>query len=44
MGGGGLQKTVGLHDFSVIIPKCYEDVYGNSFFLKQRLWNYFVTE
>ena len=23
-----------LHDFSVIIPRCYKDVYVNSFFLR----------
>ena len=29
-----------LHDFSVTIPKCYKDVYVNSFFHRTaRLWN-----
>ena len=29
-----------LHDFSVTIPKCYKDVYVNSFFpRKAKLWN-----
>ena len=29
-----------LHDFSVTIPRCYKDVYGNSFFPRTaRLWN-----
>ena len=29
-----------LHDFSVTIPRCYEDVYVNSFFPRTaRLWN-----
>ena len=29
-----------LHDFSVTIPRCYKDVYVNSFFpLTARLWN-----
>ena len=29
-----------LHDFSVVIPKCYKDVYVNSFFPRTaRLWN-----
>ena len=29
-----------LHDFSVTIPRCYKDVYVNSFFLHTaRLWN-----
>ena len=29
-----------LHDFFVIIPRCYEDVYVNSFFSRiARLWN-----
>ena len=30
-----------LHDFSVTIPRCYKDVYVNSFFPRtSRLWNY----
>ena len=29
-----------LHDFSVTIPRCYKNVYGNSFFPRTaRLWN-----
>ena len=29
-----------LHDFSVTIPRCYKDVYVNSFFPRtSRLWN-----
>ena len=29
-----------LHDFSVTIPRCYKDVYGNSFFpCTAKLWN-----
>ena len=29
-----------LHDFSVTIPRCYKDVYVNSFFpLTGRIWN-----
>ena len=29
-----------LHDFSVIIPRCYKDVYVNSFFPRTaKLWN-----
>ena len=29
-----------LHDFSVTIPRCYKNVYVNSFFLRTaRLWN-----
>ena len=29
-----------LHDFSVTIPRCYKDVYVNSFFLRTaKLWN-----
>ena len=29
-----------LHDFSVTIPRCYKDVYDNSFFPRTaRLWN-----
>ena len=31
-----------LHDFSVTTPRCYKDVYLNSFFPHTaRLWNYF---
>ena len=34
-----------LHDFSVTIPRCYKDVYVNSFFLRTaRLWNYLPIE
>ena len=34
-----------LHDFSVIIPRCYKDVNVNSFFLRTaRLWNSLPTE
>ena len=34
-----------LHDFSVIIPKCYKDVYVNSFFRRTaRLWNSLCIE
>ena len=29
-----------LHDFSVTIPRCYKDVYANSFFPRTaKLWN-----
>ena len=29
------------HDFSVTIPRCYKDIYVNSFFRRTaRLWNY----
>ena len=29
-----------LHDFSVIIPRCYKDIYANSFFPHTaKLWN-----
>ena len=29
-----------LHDFSVTIPRCYNDLYANSFFTRTaRLWN-----
>ena len=35
----------GLHDFSVTIPRCYKDVYVNSFFpCKTRPWNSLPTE
>ena len=34
-----------LHDFSVSIPRCYEDVYVNSFFPRTaRLWNSLLIE
>ena len=34
-----------LHDFSVIIPRCYKDVYVNSFFPRTaRLWNSLPVE
>ena len=34
-----------LHDFSVTIPRCYKDVYVNSFFPRAaRLWNYLPIE
>ena len=34
-----------LHDFSVTIPRCYKDVYGNSFFPHtSRLSNYLPIE
>ena len=34
-----------LHDFSVAIPRCYKDVYVNSFFpCTARLWNSLPTE
>ena len=33
------------HDFSVTIPRCYKDVYVNSFFPHTaRLWNYLPIE
>ena len=34
-----------LHDFSVTIPRCYKDVYVNSFFPHTaKLWNYLPIE
>ena len=34
-----------LHDFSVTVPKCYKDVYVNSFFPRTaRLWNFLPIE
>ena len=34
-----------LHDFSVTIPRCYKDVYVNSFFpCTARLWNSLLIE
>ena len=30
-----------LHEYSITIPRCYKDVYVNSFFPRTtRLWNY----
>ena len=31
-----------LHDFSVTIPRCYKDVFVNSFFLPQRILEFFA--
>ena len=40
--GRSTQYSDRLHDFSVTIPRCYKDVYVNSFFLcRVRLWNSF---
>ena len=34
-----------LHDFSVTIPRCYKDVYVNSFFPRTaKLWNFLPIE
>ena len=34
-----------LHDFSVVIPRCYKDIYVNSFFPRTaRLWNSLPVE
>ena len=34
-----------LHDFSVTIPRCYKDIYCNSFFSRTtRLWNSLIIE
>ena len=34
-----------LHDFSATIPRCYKDVYVNSFFpCKARFWNSLLIE
>ena len=34
-----------LHDFFVTLPRCYKDVYVNSFFLRTaRLWNFVPIE
>ena len=39
-GGRSTRYSDRLHDFSVLIPRCYKDVYVNSFFLcTARLWN-----
>ena len=38
--GRYIRYSVRLHDFSVTIPRCYKDVYVNSFFPPTtRLWN-----
>ena len=38
--GRSTRYSEGLHDFSVTIPRCYKDVYVNSFFLcTARIWN-----
>ena len=38
--GRSTRYSYRLHDFSVTIPRCYKDVYVNSFFLRTaRLWN-----
>ena len=38
--GRSTRYSDGLHDFSVTIPRCYKDVYVNSFFPRTaRLWN-----
>ena len=38
--GSSTRYSDRLHDFSVIIPRCYKDVYANSFFPPTaRLWN-----
>ena len=37
---GSTRYSGRLHDFSVTIPRCYKDIYVNSFFLRTaRLWN-----
>ena len=42
---GQFQPNNQLHDFSVIIPRCYKDIYVNSFFPRAaRLWNSLPTE
>ena len=43
--GRSTRYSDGLHDFSVTIPRCYKDVYVNSFFSHTaRLWNYLPLE
>ena len=38
--GRSTRYSGGLHDFSVTIPRCYKDVYVNSFFPRTaKLWN-----
>ena len=38
--GRSTRYSDGLHDFSATIPRCYKDVYVNSFFpLTARVWN-----
>ena len=43
--GRSTRYSVRLHDFSVTIPRCYKDVYINSFFPRTaRFWNSLPTE
>ena len=43
--GRSTRYSDGLHDFSVTIPRCYKDVYVNSFFPRTaKLWNSLPTE
>ena len=42
---GSTRYSDRLHDFSVIIPRCYKNVFVNSFFPRtSRLWNSLVIE
>ena len=44
-GGRSSRYSDRLHDFSVTIPRCYKDVYVNSFFPRTvRLWNFLAIE
>ena len=44
-GGRSTRYSDRLHDFSVTTPRCYKDVYVNSFFsCTARLWNFLPTE
>ena len=43
--GRSTRYSVKLHEFSDTIPRCYKDVYVNSFFPRTaRLWNYLPIE
>ena len=43
--GRSIRYSERLHDFSVTIPRCYKDVYVNSFFpCTGRLWNFLPIE
>ena len=44
-GGRSARYSDRLHDFSVTIPRCYKDIYVNSFFpCTARLWNSLLIE
>ena len=42
--GGSTRYFDRLHGFFVTIPRCYKDVYVNSYFLRTALWNFLPIE